>query len=150
MELEVNRDDMRSRELRFEFAWRWFSLHANQRISLVGFFVISAGILANAYVTLIHDGFNLQASFLGLAAAVVSMGFVLLDRRNRQLVRIGEHLLAEQQAELTTTGQAREWIVRELIGTGKQTPFKHWLVIEGIEALVGVSFLGGAIWAAVQ
>ena len=79
--------------LRFELGWRWFALRAKQRVSMFNFFILVAGILANAYVLLIRENLAVQAAFLALVAAAVSLAFVLLDKRNKQLVDLGEDLL---------------------------------------------------------
>jgi hypothetical protein len=75
-------DERYVKDLRFELAWRWFALHSSQRISMFNFFLVSAGVLTNAYVVrMIYEWFLLGGA-LGIVAAVVSLSFVFLDMRN--------------------------------------------------------------------
>jgi hypothetical protein len=138
--------------LRFEYAWRWFSFHAKQRISMFNFFLIGIGILANAYVFLVMGDINEAAGTLAIIGALASAVFVLLDRRNHQLVHIGERLLKELEnndlfidtTQASTQGGSlqREQVLGE-------PPFflKHWFLIEGFQVMACVCFIIAAAYA---
>lgn len=42
-------------KLRIDYAWKWFDLHAKQRMTLFNYFLIIAGILANGMLLSIKD-----------------------------------------------------------------------------------------------
>jgi hypothetical protein len=46
-------------KLRLDYAWKWFDLHAKQRMTLFNYFLIIAGIFANAIIISVKDANNL-------------------------------------------------------------------------------------------
>lgn len=157
MDTNVSSDDVKIKEMRFELAWRWFEMHSGQRVSMLNFFLVSAGVLANAYVFLLINNWYLPAGVLGCVAAVVSLLFIMLDRRNHQLVKMGEDLIAHLEAtELGTRREtsgseqktsSRGLLMRELVEGEPPFYTKHWFLINGVELLVGCSFLAGGLYA---
>jgi hypothetical protein len=82
-------------KLQFDYAWKWFSYHADQRVKMFNFMLIVLGIFATAIVSAVGNkelpiGF---AAVLCFVAAALALIFPLLDRRNRDLVWLGEELL---------------------------------------------------------
>jgi hypothetical protein len=139
--------------LRFEYAWRWFEFHAKQRVSMFNFFLVGIGILANAYVLLILQNLKYVAGTLAIIGALISLIFVFLDRRNRQLVKIGERLLNELEgnglfSNMNENTQNNLGPFHQEITKG-EPPFylKHWFLIEGLQTITCLSFIFGAIFA---
>ncbi len=146
-------------ELHFEYAWRWFALHANQRISMFHFFLIGTGILANAYVLLIRESFEGMAGGLAIVGALVSIVFALLDRRNRQLVHMGEEVLKDLESRVLfpiaqpVAGQSpapRGILQREAVNGEPSFYLKHWFLIEGLQAVGFIGFVIAAVFAFFQ
>jgi hypothetical protein len=80
--------------LQFDYAWKWFSFHADQRVKMFNFMLIVFGIFATAIVSAVN--YHLPAGFitaLCIVAGVLGLIFPRLDRRNRDLVWLGEDLL---------------------------------------------------------
>jgi hypothetical protein len=71
--------------MRFDYAWKWFDFHAEQRTKMFNYMLIGMGIFATALVTAIDKRLLLEAAVLSTAAAVVALVFCLIDRRNREL-----------------------------------------------------------------
>src|SRR6516225_3596434 len=71
--------------MRFDYAWKWFDFHAEQRTKMFNYMLIGMGIFATALVTAIDKRLLLEAAVLSSAAAVVALVFCLIDRRNREL-----------------------------------------------------------------
>lgn len=145
-------------ELQFEYAWRWFSLHTNQRMSAFNLFLLASGVVANAYVLLIREGLDVPAASLAFIAVIVSIGFFLVDQRNHQLLRIGEDFLVylekevlgtRKEADGSETTGPRGLLLRELIEGEPRFYLKHRFPIGGVETLVACAFLAGGIWVAV-
>src|SRR5688572_25472179 len=85
-----------------EHAWRYFSLHAAQRISMFNFFlVVSASGVAGLSACLQIGGvFYLIGTGLGLILVLVSVIFAKLDQRTSFLVKLGESALVDIETSL--------------------------------------------------
>jgi len=89
-------------KMRLDYAWNWFEYHAGQRTRMVNYFLIFTGILGAAYGNIVtkegndHQGLEIVLMIAGL---VMSVGFVLLDFRNKQLVKLGEDVLRELERQ---------------------------------------------------
>ena len=142
--------------LKFDYAWRWFSLHAKQRVTMFNYFLVASGILANAYGVLLREqlyGPGLAVAVIGSFACLVLIG---LDFRNHRLVKLSEDVLREIEQ-------------RHLFQPGAQSPhddspdygilyrdsrfespwfLKHKLLIRALEGVGAVGFFGAALYAA--
>jgi hypothetical protein len=82
------------RKLQLDYAWKWFSYHADQRVRMFNFMLIVFGVFATAIVTSVDKGLPSGfIAFLCFVAAALGLIFSLLDRRNRDLVWVGEEVL---------------------------------------------------------
>ena len=140
------------KELR-EHAWNWFSMHAQQRMQTLNFFLIAMAFLGSAYGTSI-------AKTPGVAGGVAVTGLVLsvifnrLDHRNRELVKLGESALqtveqryqdltSREEVQLVKRAERPQWrfLPRwQFLGTF------HWSILF-IEGTLAVAFLVAAIYA---
>jgi hypothetical protein len=87
-------------KLQFEYAWRDWQFNAQQRMSVFNYFVLATGAGASLLGVLVKDGYLLGAAAVGALAAALAGVFLLLDRRNEELLRASEDLLRalEEQA----------------------------------------------------
>lgn len=85
-----------------DHAWQYFALHANQRMSLVNFFLILAGlVLAGLATCLQRTGpIQLLGVALGLLLTVVSFVFWKLDQRVAFLLKHAERAMAQIELSL--------------------------------------------------
>jgi hypothetical protein len=81
-------------KLQMDYAWKWFSFHALQRTTMLNFFLIATGVVANAYVTALGAGMYLVAVGICVVGFVISFSFWRLDLRNKQLVGYGKTTLS--------------------------------------------------------
>lgn len=162
-------------KLRFEYAWGHFEYHARQRMIMFHFFLIITGVLANAYVLLIRESLLEMGTGLAVVAAFICGGFIALDWRNAQLVKMGEEVLRKLEEEKIFTedfkagkdnqGHQLGFLYREAeeerLRTAKRDAdspplkrmllwlwdnrVKHKLWIRAIEIIVGVSFILAAL-----
>ncbi len=86
-------------KLRFDYAWKWFAFHADQRVKMFNFMLVATGFFAAA-VASTYDKSPAVARALSVAAAVVSLIFTRLDRRNQDLVWLGEDVLVELERRM--------------------------------------------------
>lgn len=85
-----------------EHAWRYFELHANQRISIFNYFVVISGAVS-AGIAATWQGsqhFSIVGIVLGLLLSVVSFVFWKLDQRVSFLIKHAESALAEVEQSL--------------------------------------------------
>lgn len=142
--------------LRLDYAWRWFALHANQRVTMFSYFLVASGILANAYALLLKEdlwGAAVATAGIGCIVGLVSLG---LDSRNHQLVKLGEEVLTHIEREylfLAGTGSENQdssshgILHREAKGREPHLLFKHRFLIGSVEVVVASAFLVAALYA---
>jgi hypothetical protein len=80
-------------KLQFDYAWKWFSYHADQRVKMFNFMLVVLGIFAAGVVNALDKTPNIVTAFLCFFAAGLAVVFTFLDRRNRDLVWLGENVL---------------------------------------------------------
>jgi deoxyribose-phosphate aldolase len=84
------------KHLQHEYAWNWFAYHARQRTSMFNYFLVIVAALATAYSWLVarsEPQLLRHAGVVAVICAVITVLFMLLDRRNRDLVHRGERVL---------------------------------------------------------
>ena len=87
-----------------EYAWKYFSLHAEQRLKTFHFFIVLSAIISGAILTIYKDIDNVSyvAPMLYLLSFLTFI-FWKLDQRNKELIKRGESALKaiENNIELT-------------------------------------------------
>lgn len=89
----------------FDHAWKYFELHANQRISLIRYFVI----LFSLYITTIgyllirfcHSGLTEELTTIIFSMVFIALTWIFkcLDARNRDLIHLAEEALRKSEAK---------------------------------------------------
>lgn len=69
-------DPSELQKLRFDYAWKWFNFHAEQRTKMFNFMLIGLGIFASAIVAAIDKKLPLVAMVLSIAGVVVALSSV--------------------------------------------------------------------------
>ena len=141
-------------KLQFQFALEHFMFHARQRTTMFHFFLISFGVLTNAIVLLIKETLFVPAGIIAIVGAIISLGFVCLDCRNKHLVKYSEHVLKFLEEKKLFKGETyegvtlgfilREDLERETKQEKSQKWLKHSFWIPLIQCLALVVFLGTA------
>lgn len=133
-----------------EHAWRYFSLHASQRISLFNFFLIAEGTMTAGLAACIQGPpfLNLLGTSLGALMTLAAFAFWRLDQRTTFLVKHAEDSLAELENALPIV--AARVISQEPARTAARggvgqvwTYSEIFRVVFVVAALVGIS--GGAL-----
>jgi hypothetical protein len=74
-------------KLQFDYAWKWFSYHADQRVKMFNYMLLIFGIFAAGLINALDKNLpKVAAVCLAFFAAILAVIFSLLDRRNRDLV----------------------------------------------------------------
>lgn len=89
-------DPLQSPEKAMDHAWRYFALHAQQRMSVFNFFVVLSGILATGICAGLQVGKPTApvTAILGALLALFASVFQRLDKRGAHLVKLAEDALA--------------------------------------------------------
>ncbi len=83
-----------------DYAWKYFSLHADQRIKTFNFYVILATFAVGGMLTAVKDSAPPWAiAIVGAILAALSFVFWKLDVRNKELVNHGEAALKRLEQE---------------------------------------------------
>src|SRR5690349_7522707 len=96
----TSREPSELEKLRFDYAWKWFCFHAEQRTKMFNFMLIGLGVFASGLVTAIEKHLRLESAVLASAATLIAVGFFLLDRRNKQLYQVALAVLIETERTL--------------------------------------------------
>jgi hypothetical protein len=87
-------------EFAIDHSWKYFAFHAEQRMKVFNFFFLAINALVAAAAGAAYAKLWVFVAFSGFAVFFVSIIFYVLDRRNKQLVEIGELALIDFQKEL--------------------------------------------------
>jgi hypothetical protein len=85
-----------------DHAWRYFALHAGQRMSVFNFFLVLAASVAAVLAASLQreGGFHVLGMALGCILVLVSFIFWKLDQRTAFLVKHAEAAIAELEVKL--------------------------------------------------
>ena len=79
--------------MKMEYAWNWFKLHAEQRMKLFNYFLITTGILFTAFIQSVsYDIWELAVSVC-IVGIFESIAFIVFDFRNRKLIAYAADVL---------------------------------------------------------
>ena len=84
------------RKLQFDYAWKWFAFHADQRVKMFNYMLVVFGIFAVGIANALDKSKGVPpivAAGLCFVAAILAVIFARLDARNRDLVWFGEDVL---------------------------------------------------------
>lgn len=153
----ISRPDGVSLDLALGHARELFIYYAGQRITSFRFFMIVMGALAAGLggvlatdATPIDCFKNEFAIGFGIAIAIASLVFSLLDFRNRQLVAVAEELLIEAEAQLYRSGFRKAQTIREsdkkektgrTFGAVFDAVFMYIMIIGILIAVIGLTNL---------
>jgi len=155
------------------YAWNLFDFHAKQRVSMFNYFLIITGIFANGIIVSWKTDIHWIPVGLGLLGTITSLGFILLDYRNKQLVEMAEDVLLKIETDWLYTKDfkvnrkekpkdkepiqggfmLREYVHEQerdnknILKNLKEDTIKHKVVIRSIESLVLLGFLISSVFA---
>ncbi|GEC58769.1 hypothetical protein ABIF38_001635 [Bradyrhizobium japonicum] len=145
---EDARATMEFEKMRFEISWRYFDFHARQRTQLFHFFIILTPFMFGGCFYLFKERLlvgYIPGQIASCAGMFLALVFFALDRRNRQMIDVGERALRLIEGQLLFTD------FRSVDEDG--SIFKGSLTTEKVEssrrcliALRRHSFLVGAVY----
>jgi hypothetical protein len=94
-------------EKRLEYARNFFAHHAKQRMDMFNYFLLFAGLALSAFANVFKDGHYGTSTIIAMVAALLTIVFMFLDRRNEELVHISEDSLEALEFDLLFTNYNR-------------------------------------------
>lgn len=92
--------DEKKREELLDHAWKYFSLHAEQRLKAFNFYLILCTVVAGGILAILKDAKDPRVAIpVSLLLPFLSVVFWKLDARNRQLIDHGQQALMFFEAE---------------------------------------------------
>lgn len=106
-----------------EHAWKYFEIHANQRIVLfryyIGIFIFFISAIGFLFIRFYQDGIlsEISAFAASIIFIIITCIFRLLDLRNRELIHFGEDALREIESNLNSPITNKIFIKEKLKST---------------------------------
>lgn len=81
-------------------AWNWFKYHADQRMTLIKFYITVIGFIGVGYFVSLTSNYTFLAAIVAFAGVAVSVCFWALDYRTSTLIKLGEDVLLKEQEKI--------------------------------------------------
>ena len=95
-------------KMKMDYAWNWFKLHAEQRMKLFNYFLITTGILFTAFI----QSVNYEIWELSLSVCVIgvfeSLAYLVFDIRNRKLIKYAADVMHDIENNYLFTEELKE------------------------------------------
>jgi hypothetical protein len=128
-----------------DHAWQWFTLHANQRMQAVNFFLVATAFLSSAYVAALRvPPVAMGVSALGILFSITFYGFEL---RIQELLKAGEKALYRAQRCLAEETGIAEFNICEAVEIARIPVTRYSKVIRTLYGTTAVGFIGGLAYA---
>jgi len=131
----------------FDYAWKYFSLHAGHRMQAVNFFLIATTFLVGAYVSAMIKGYAGLAAGVSLLGASSSFIFYRIERRVRALIHAAEAALKPIEKTLATSTTNPALGILESVEIAKPDSWSYAKVFRRLYIVVGLGFGAAALYA---
>jgi hypothetical protein len=78
-----------------DHSWKWFELHASQRMQLINYFLVAVAFLSAAYAAGLRDDAPEVSAAVSVLGVILSVCFQRIEARTRQLIKLGEQSMNE-------------------------------------------------------
>lgn len=139
--------DAEARSLSLEHSWNWFTLHANQRLQTVNFFLVAAAFLTAAYVTAIKEQMHEISAVIALVGVLISYYFYRMECRVKAIIKAAEKAMEPIQDELATILSNDAVRIIALVENGGEEQWKYSKVFRFLFTTAGIAFGAGLIYS---
>jgi hypothetical protein len=146
----ITHADLGDNKLAFDYAWGWFSLHAEQRMQAVNFFLIAIAFLAASYVSAIVGKYPALAAGIGVVGAFSSFIFYRIERRIRGLIKAAEAALRPIEREMAARSGIEEFKIVEQVEATPKGAWSYHKVFSALYGVVGSGFVLGVFYASLD
>jgi hypothetical protein len=129
------------------YAWNWFSLHSNQRMQLVNFWIVAMAFMAAAFAAVSQKDLWWISSGLAFCGLATTYAFAYLELRTRVLIDIGRDALRTLEVQLMlATGMPSMNLAQTGKANGRNVmKYKHAIGL--LHAVIGSAWLAATIYA---
>jgi hypothetical protein len=128
-------------------ACAWFDTHAAQRQNFVSFFLVAMAFLSAAYVGALTQDLRGIAAAVCVMGVAISVAFLLLDLRNRELTRAGERPMRELQRRLADALGMDSLRIIEAVDQPQHRWISHGKVIRSMHTTAILAFTAAGCYA---
>lgn len=135
------------RKLALEHGWNWFRYHAEQRLTMIRFYLVIIAASATAFFAAIgpYPEAAAGASFFGF---VCSLLFWRLDARVSYLIKVGEAAISEQEQFIASECDLKSIdIINRADEKAGRFLTSYSQILRVLYAVTGLGFLGATIFA---
>ena len=130
------------------YALTWFTVHSNQRMQLVNFWLVSVSFLMSGFVQAEVNHLRVVAFGIAVVGALASSAFCLLDMRTRRLILVAEKALRATEEAWAAAGVDSRAQLSLRAQEGRVSRLDSYrVVIEGLQVLVGSVFAMAALYS---
>lgn len=127
-------------------AWLWFSLHSQQRMNLVNFWIVSMAFLTSGLVAAMIAERGILAAGVAMGGLASTACFHRLDRRTRLLVKAAEDPISVLQERLGVASSVPGIaLVARVDKAGRYSSYSS--VLLALHCFVGLGFAVAALAA---
>lgn len=141
-----SRDELDLLKVALDHARAWMTLHADQRLRALNFWLIGTAFLTTAFVTTLPTDPAL-ATAVAAMGVLVSITFQRLERRTRDLVRRAEEALAPAEARLAALTAIPALELVKLSNSPREPFTSYGKVIRVLQLVAVAGFTLGALVA---
>lgn len=134
-----------------DHAWRYFQLHAAQRITVFNFYVAASGLLIAGLIYSLRGGEEtaLYSVTAGIALALLSIVFSKMDKRVKQMIKSSETTICRIEASCIEEPQHRVMTKEQEEEEATQySLFGNWTYGQAFRRIFGVVGAFGLVGAA--
>jgi len=131
----------------FEYPWRYFALHAGQRMQSVNFFLIATTFLVSAYVAAVSGGHAGLAAGVAVLGALSSFVFYRIERRVRGLIKAAEAALRPLERSMAEKAENPALQILDSVETAPAGAWSYSRVFRALYVMVGLAFVAGSLYA---
>ncbi len=137
-----------------EHAWKYFQLHAAQRIAVFNFFVAASGLQTAGLIYSLRGGYGTAAYSIaaGISLALLSVVFWKLDRRVSAMIKVSEEVIVKIEGSCIDEPQNRVMSMEQQTADATNySLFGNWtygqafrriFVVVGAVGILGAAFGG--------
>lgn len=91
-----------------QHSWNWFSMHANQRMQVISYFLVTFALVVAGYGTSMQADNHVVAVGIAVTGVAITLSFLLLESRTRELVQAAEPALSALEERLARRASVPE------------------------------------------
>ena len=133
-----NKKPRKAHKEEFQHAWKYFELHANQRISLFRYFIVFFSLFSTGmsyYLTNSKGNFHFSILIICILFICIIAIFWCLDERNRTLIHIAESSLRHLEKDDTYQIPYKIFNIEKRIGRDSSYYLRHTICFRALYIL---------------